>query len=178
MKHAVPVRRELGIRTIFNMLGPLTNPANARGQILGVFAPDLTESFAAVLRALGSKRAFLVHGRDGLDEITVTTTTRVTELHDGRLRTYELDPLPLIGAYHAADSLRGGPPEANAVITRRVLAGESGAARDIVLLNAAAGIVAGGKADDLNQGFELAKIAIDSGQAAAKLEALIEHTRT
>ena len=85
MKHAAPVRRELGVRTIFNMLGPLTNPANARGQILGVFAPELTESFAAVLRALGSKRVFIVHGRDGLDEITVTTTTRVTELRDGRL---------------------------------------------------------------------------------------------
>ena len=178
MKHAAPVRRELGIRTIFNMLGPLTNPANARGQILGVFAPELTESFAAVLRTLGSKRAFIVHGRDGLDEITVTTTTRVTELHDGRLRTYELDPLPFIGAYHPADSLRGGSPQENAAITRRVLAGESGAARDIVLLNAAAGIVAGGKADDLRKGFELAEISIDSGQAAAKLQALIEHTKT
>jgi anthranilate phosphoribosyltransferase len=177
MKHAAPVRRELGIRTIFNMLGPLTNPANARGQILGVFAPELTESFAAVLRALGSKRAFIAHGRDGLDEITVTTTTRVTELRDGRLRTYELDPLPLIGAYHPADSLRGGAPETNAAITRRVLAGESGAARDVVLLNAAAGIVAGERADDLAQGFELAKISIDSGQAAAKLQALIEHTK-
>ncbi|MFH1970245.1 MAG: anthranilate phosphoribosyltransferase, partial [Verrucomicrobiota bacterium] len=177
MKHAVPVRRELGIRTIFNMLGPLTNPANARGQILGVFAPELTEIFAAVLRALGSKRAFVVHGRDGLDEITVTTTTRVTELRDGRLRTYELDPLPLIGDYHSLDSLRGGSPEANAAITRRVLAGESGAARDIVILNAAAGIAAGGKAADLPQGFELAKISIDSGQAAAKLQALIEQSK-
>ena len=177
MKHVAGVRRELGVRTIFNMLGPLTNPANARGQILGVFAPELTESFAAVLRALGSKRAVIVHGRDGLDEITVTTTTRVTELRDGRLRTYELDPLPLIGAYHSLDSLRGGSPEANATITRRVLAGESGAARDIVLLNAAAGIVTGGKADDLQQGFELAKISVDSGQAAAKLQALIAQSK-
>ncbi|MDD5676752.1 MAG: anthranilate phosphoribosyltransferase [Kiritimatiellae bacterium] len=177
MKHVAPVRRELGVRTVFNMLGPLTNPANARGQILGVFAPELTESFAAVLRELGSKRVFIVHGRDGLDEITVTTTTRVTELRDGRLRTYELDPLPLIGAYYSMDTLRGGSPQENAAITRRVLAGESGAARDIVLLNAAAGIVAGGKADDLKNGFELAKISIDSGQAAAKLAALIEHTR-
>jgi anthranilate phosphoribosyltransferase len=177
MKHAAPVRRELGIRTIFNMLGPLTNPANARGQILGVFAPELTESFAAVLRALNSKRAFIVHGRDGLDEITVTTTTRVTELRDGRLRTYELDPLPLIGAYHSLESLRGGSPQENAAITRRVLAGESGAARDIVLLNAAAGIVAGGKADTLEEGFKLAQTSIDSGQAAAKLAALAEHTK-
>ena len=100
-----------------------------------------------------------------------------TDAGDGRLRTYELDPLPLIGAYHPADSLRGGSPEANAAITRGVLAGENGAARDVVLLNAAAGIVAGGKADDLNQGFELAKNSIDSGQAAAKLQALIEHTK-
>ncbi len=177
MKYAVPVRRELGIRTIFNMLGPLTNPANARGQILGVFAPELTESFAAVLRILNSKRAIVAHGRDGLDEITVTTTTRITELRDGHLRTYELDPLPLIGAYSSADSLRGGSPEVNAAITRQVLAGAQGPARDIVLLNAAAGIVAGGKADDLPRGFELAQASIDSGRAAAKLQALIEHTQ-
>lgn len=177
MRHVAPVRRELGVRTIFNMLGPLTNPANARGQILGVFKPELTEIFAAVLRALGSNRVFIVHGRDGLDEITVTTTTRVTELRDGRLRTYELDPLPFIGAYHPPAALRGGSPQENATITRRVLAGENGATRDIVLLNAAAGIVAGGKADDLLQGFEIAQCAIDSGQAAAKLEALIEHTK-
>ncbi|MBI2442087.1 MAG: anthranilate phosphoribosyltransferase [Lentisphaerae bacterium] len=177
MKHAAPVRRELGVRTIFNMLGPLTNPANARGQILGVFAPELTESFAAVLRTLGSKRVFIVHGRDGLDEITVTTTTRITELRDGRLKTYEFDPLPLIGAYSSPDALRGGTPEENAAITRSVLAGEHGPQRDIVLLNAAAGIAAGGKANSLEEGFRLAAISIDSGQAAAKLQALIEHTR-
>lgn len=177
MKHAAPIRRELGVRTIFNMLGPLTNPANARGQILGVFAPELTESFAAVLRTLGSKRAFIVHGQDGLDEITVTTTTRVTELRDGRIRTYELDPLPLIGVYHASESLRGGSPGENAAITRRVLEGQPGAPRDIVLLNAAAGIVAGGKADTLEAGFKLAQASIDSGQAAGKLDALIKHSR-
>lgn len=177
MKYAAPIRRELGIRTIFNMLGPLTNPANARGQILGVFAPELTESFAFVLRTLGSKRAFIVHGLDGLDEITVTTTTRITELRNGHIRTYEFDPLPLIGAYHDPESLRGGSPDENAAITRRILEGAPGAPRDVVLLNAAAGIVAGSKADTLEEGFKLARTSIDSGQAAEKLRALIEHSR-
>lgn len=177
MKHAAPVRRELGLRTIFNMLGPLTNPANARGQILGVFAPELTESFAEVLRSLGSKRSFIVHGRDGLDEITVTTTSRVTELRDGRVRTYELDPLPLIGAFSAIEALKGGAPKENAAIIRGILSGKRGPSRDIVLLNAAAGIVAGGKADTLESGFKLAEASIDSGQAAAKLQGLAAHTK-
>ncbi len=177
MRHAAPVRRELGVRTLFNMLGPLANPAGARGQILGVFAPDLTEPFAAVLRELGSRRAFIVHGHDGLDEITVTAPTRVTELRDGRIRTCELDPLPLIGAYHPAAALQGGEPSVNAAITRRVLAGEPGAPRDIVLLNAAAGIVAGGRADSIEAGFELARQSLDSGRAAAALEALVEFGR-
>ncbi len=174
MKHAGGVRRELGVRTIFNLLGPLTNPAGARGQILGVFDPALTEPFARVLMALGSRRAFVVHGRDGLDEITVTTTTRITELNAGRIRTYEFDPLELIGEYHDLQELAGGAPEFNAGIIRSVLAGEPGARRDVVLLNAAAGIVAGGRADDLRTGLELAKASIDGGAAAAKLNAWVE----
>jgi anthranilate phosphoribosyltransferase len=177
MKHAAGVRKELGVRTIFNMLGPLTNPAGALGQILGVFDPSLTEPFAEVLRALGSRRVFIVHGRDGLDEITVTTTTRITELRADRLRTYEFDPKPLIGEYYAAADLAGGAPEFNADLIRRVLAGEPGARREAALLNAAAGIAAGGKADALEQGYALAKAALDGGQAAAKLQALIEHCR-
>ena len=177
MKHAAGVRRELGIRTIFNMLGPLTNPAGATGQILGVFDPVLTEPFAHVLRALGSRSAFIVHGHDGLDEITVTTTTRITELRAGHIRTYEFDPLELTGAYHDLEELAGGTPEVNADIIRRILAGEPGACRDVALINAAAGIVVGDKAADLRQGMELAKASIDSGQAAAKLKALIEHCR-
>lgn len=174
MFRAAAVRRELSIRTIFNMLGPLTNPAGARGQILGVFDPALTEPFAQVLHALGSRRAFVVHGLDGLDEITVTTTTRVTELKDGRVRTYEFDPLEYIGDYHSSQSLAGGDPAFNAKIIRNILDGEPGACRDITLLNAAAGIVAGGKADNFRDGFSLAQGALDSGQAAAKLQALVD----
>jgi len=177
MKHVAGLRRELGFRTIFNLLGPLTNPAAARAQILGVFAPELTECLAAVLRELGSRRAFVVHGRDGLDEITVTAATRITELRDGRLRTYDFDPAPLIGRLHSPDSLRGGAPAENAALIRRILAGERGAPRDVVLLNAAAGIVAGGKAGDLREGFALASDSLDSGRAAAALQALADHTR-
>lgn len=177
MKHAGSVRRELGIRTIFNMLGPLTNPAGAKGQILGVFDPALTEPFASVLRALGSRRAFIVHGHDGLDEITVTTATRITELRDGNIRTYEFDPLPFIGEFHAVEDLAGGDPAFNAEIVRRILAGEQGARRDVVLINAAAGIVAGGKAATLEQAMELARASVASGQASAVLTRLIDHGR-
>lgn len=177
MKHAAPVRRELGIRTIFNMLGPLTNPANARGQILGVFAASLTEPFARVLHALGSRRAFVVHGSDGLDEITVTTTTRITELNEGRISTREFDPLPLIGEYHAAGSLLGGDPAKNASIMRCVLSGETGPARDVVLLNAAAGIVAGGKAASIEEGYRMAQASIDEGRAQKALDGLREHLK-
>ena len=177
MKHAAPVRKELGIRTIFNMLGPLTNPANARGQILGVFSAELTEPFARVLNSLGSRRAFIVHGNDGLDEITVTTTTRVTELNAGKINTYELDPLPLIGEYHKSGTLAGGDPSKNAAILRCVLEGETGPTRDIVLLNAAAGIVAGAKADTLEEGHRLAQKSIDDGQAQKALDGLREYLK-
>ncbi|MBU4200816.1 MAG: anthranilate phosphoribosyltransferase [Verrucomicrobia bacterium] len=173
MKHAAGVRRELGIRTIFNMLGPLTNPAGAKGQILGVFDPALTEPFAHVLRALGSRRAFIVHGHDGLDEITVTTATRITELRDGKIRTYEFDPLPLIGEYHQPAQLAGGDPSANAAIIQHILSGEPGAGRDIVLINAAAGIVAGGKAETVAEGYALAAASIDQGRAREVLGQLI-----
>ncbi len=177
MKHAMGPRRELGVRTVFNMLGPLTNPAGAKGQIIGVFSPELTEPFANVLRLLGSRRAFIVHGRDGMDEMTTTTTTRVSELADGRVRTYEFDPLELIEDYADAADLAGGDPEQNAAVTRSVLGGEKGACRDIVCLNAAAAIVAGGKADDLNAGWQCARESIDSGKAMQALEALVEGTR-
>ncbi|MDD5483689.1 MAG: anthranilate phosphoribosyltransferase [Kiritimatiellae bacterium] len=175
MKHAAPVRRELGIRTIFNMLGPLTNPANARGQILGVFSAELTEPFARVLAALGSRRAFIVHGNDGLDEITVTTTTRITELNNGRISTYEFDPLPFIGEYFPAGTLAGGDPAKNAAILRCVLAGEEGPAREIVLLNAAAGIAAGGHAETIEKGYLLARKSIDEGRAQKALDAMREN---
>jgi anthranilate phosphoribosyltransferase len=173
MKFAMGPRKELGVRTIFNMLGPLTNPAGAKGQLLGVFSPELTEPFAEVLMRLGSRRAFVVHGHDGMDEITTTAPTRVSELVDGRVKTYELDPLPFIDDYASAGDLRGGGPEVNAAIISSVLAGDKGPARDIVCLNAAAAIVAGGKADRLGDGWALATAAIDSGAARRALDLLI-----
>lgn len=173
MKHAMGPRRELGIRTIFNMLGPLSNPAGAKGQIIGVFAAELTEVFADVLRRLGSRRAFVVHGHDGMDEITVTTRTRVSELKDGRVRTYDFDPADLVGDYAEAAAIAGGDPAANAAITRRVLGGERGPCRDIVCLNAGAAIVAGEKAETLADGWRLAQESIDSGRARVALESLV-----
>jgi anthranilate phosphoribosyltransferase len=173
MKYAMGPRKELGFRTIFNMLGPLTNPAGARGQIIGVFAPALTEPFAQVLLRLGTRRAFIVHGQDGLDEITVTTTTRISELNKGTVKTYEFDPLPLIEDYADAAALKGGDPGTNAMITRAVLSGEKGPARDIVCLNAAAAIAAGGKADSIETGWEEAQASIDSGRGMKALEALV-----
>ena len=177
MKHAMGPRRELGVRTIFNMLGPLTNPAGAKSQIIGVFSPELTELFAHVLRLLGTHHAFIVHGKDGMDEITTTTTTRVSELASGKVRTYELDPLDFIESYASASDLAGGDPAANAAITRSVLSGDQGPRRDIVCLNAAAAIVAGGKADDLKQGWKTAQEAIDSGKANIALDGLIQATK-
>jgi len=173
MKYAMGPRKELGFRTIFNMLGPLTNPAGAKGQIIGVFAPALTEPFAQVLLRLGTRRAFVVHGQDGMDEITVTTTTRISELNHGTVKTFEFDPLRLIEDYADAASLKGGEPETNAGITRAVLAGERGPARDIVCLNAAAAIAAGGKADSIETGWEEAQASIDSGRAMQALENLV-----
>ena len=176
MKHVMPARRELGFRTIFNMLGPLTNPAGATGQVLGVFAPELTEMFAQALRELGSRRALVVHGHDGLDEITCTGGTRVSELRDGIVRTYEIDAEQLIGTTYDPEQLHGGDPTENAAITREVLGGAAGARRDVVLLNAAAAMVVGEKADSLTDGLELARESIDSGAAAATLQTLIEET--
>jgi len=176
MKHAGPVRRELGIRTIFNMLGPLTNPAGARGQILGVFSSELTPAFASALKELGSRRALVVHGNDGMDEITTTTTTRISELRDGKITTYEFDPGKYIEKFASMTDLEGGEPQANAAITKRVLSGEKGAHRDIVCLNAAGAIVAGGKTDRFDAAFDLAKQSIDSGAALRKLECLVART--
>ena len=177
MKHAMGPRREVGVRTIFNMLGPLTNPAGAQGQIIGVFAPDLTEPFAHVLNRLGLRRAFIVHGHDGMDEITTTTTTRVSELNNGRVRTYDLDPLEYIEQYAAPADLTGGDPGYNATVTRAVLSGEAGPARAIVCLNAAAAIVAGGKADTLKEGWTLAQASIDDGRARQVLDDLVRMTQ-
>lgn len=176
MKHAMGPRRELGLRTVFNMLGPLTNPAGAKGQIIGVFSPELTEPFANVLKLLGSRRAFIVHGHDGMDEMTTTTTTRVSELRDRRVTTYELDALDYIERYAELADLAGGDPADNGKIARSVLSGEKGPPRDIVCLNAAAAIVAGEKATDIRQGWAAAQESIDSGKALRALEKLIEGT--
>ena len=172
MKYAIGPRREIGIRTIFNTIAPLTNPADAKAQVLGVYAAELTTVHANVLKNLGTQHAFVVHGNDGLDEITTTTTTRVSELANGDVKTYTLDPIKLGIPKAEPASLLGSTPEENAEITSNILKGEKGPQRDIVLLNAAAAIVAGGKADSIETGLELAANSIDSGSALDKLEAL------
>ncbi len=172
MRYAIGPRQEIGIRTIFNALGPLTNPAGAQAQVLGVYTPALTEPLAHVLKNFGTHRAFVVHGGDGLDEITTTTTTQVSELADGAVNTYTLDPTELGIPTAQPSDLKGGAPEENAEMTLSVLRGETGPKRDIVLLNAAAAIVAGGKAEDLTAGLAVAAESIDSGRALEKLEGL------
>ena len=172
MKHAIGPRREIGIRTIFNAIGPLTNPAGAKAQVLGVYSPELTETHAHVLKNLGTKHAFIVHGADGLDEITTTTTTRISELKNGEVNTYTLDPTTFGISKANQESLLGGTPEENAEMTVNVLKGQLGPKRDIVLLNAGAAIVAGGKTDNIEIGIKLAADSIDSGNAFATLEGL------
>ncbi len=178
MKYAAKARKEVGIRSIFNMLGPLTNPAAANCQLLGVFAPELTEMFANALKLLGSKRVFVVHGHDGLDEISVCAATRVSELNDGMIRTYDISPEQFFGKPAAPEDLAGGTPMENAAITKAILSGEEkGAKRDVVLLNAGAALVAAGLASDLNSGIQLARESIDGGAALQKLDALVRFTR-
>ncbi len=177
MKYAGQARMECGIRSIFNMLGPLTNPAAATCQLLGVYAPELTEMFAQTLNLLGVKKAFVVHGHDGMDEITTTDKTRVTELNDGLIRTYELDPLTYFDAYSTPDELRGGDANDNAGILLDILSGAPGPKRDIVVLNSAAALVAAQKADTIQEGLLLAAETIDSQKAKQKLDALIQYTQ-
>jgi anthranilate phosphoribosyltransferase len=177
MKHAMTARKECGIRSIFNMLGPLTNPAAASCQVVGVYAPALTEMFANALHLLGVRRAFVVHGHDGMDEITTTDLTRVSELCDGRIKSYDLDPLTYFDDYAAPEALQGGEATENAAILTRILSGEKGAPRDIVLINAGAGLVAANAAADIRQGIQMAADSIDSGRAMKKLEALVQYTR-
>ncbi len=178
MRHAMRARREVGLRSIFNMLGPLTNPAGANCQLLGVFAPRLTEMFAQALRLLGTRHAFVVHGHEGLDEISVCAPTRISELRDGQVRTYDISPERFFGKRADGEALRGGTAEENAAITRGILNGSrQGAARDVVLINTGAALVAAGKAADLAEGIRLAAAAIDEGKAAEKLEQLVQYTR-
>jgi len=176
MRHAAAARKELGIRSIFNMLGPLTNPAGADCQLLGVFAPPLTEMFAEALRLLGSRRALVVHGHDGLDEISACAPTRVTELKDGLIRTYDIAPERFLGRRAAPAEIAGGDPAFNAALTRRILNGEPGGAREVVRLNAAAALMAAGRAEGFEDGLRLAAESIDGGAARTKLEQLVRFT--
>ncbi|PJF36855.1 MAG: anthranilate phosphoribosyltransferase [Candidatus Thermofonsia Clade 1 bacterium] len=178
MKHAIQPRRELGVRTLFNLLGPLTNPAGAARQLLGVYEAALTEPLAHVLHGLGAKAAFVVHGHGGLDELSTTGENQVSELRDGAVRTYTLDPRELGFAPCDPSELRGGDPQTNAAITRRILSGEmDGGKRDVVLLNAAAALVAGGAVGTLADGVRLATESLESGAALGKLEALIAYSQ-
>ncbi len=172
MKYAGPVRRDIGIRTIFNILGPLTNPAGADRQLLGVYDPALTTVLASVLKNLGTTHAFVVRGLDGLDEITMTDETRVSELKDGLVNTYNIKPEDFGFDRCAPDKLTGAGPEENAKIILDIFSGTLGPRRDIVVLNSAAAITAAGVAGDIKEGVAIAEGVIDSGAAGAKLEAL------
>ncbi len=173
MKHVMAARREMGIRTVFNMLGPLTNPAGANAQVIGVYAEALTEPLARVLAELGTLRAFVVHGADGLDEISNTGPSRISEVHEGVVRTSTVGPEDFGLQRSPISELQGGDREENAGIIRHILAGEPGPRRDIVLMNAAAALVVGRKARDLKEGVAVAAQSIDSGAAARTLADLV-----
>jgi anthranilate phosphoribosyltransferase len=172
MKYAIGPRREVGIRTIFNVLGPLTNPAKVTSQIMGVYAAELTSTLAQVLGNLGARHAFVVHGMDGLDEITITGKTKISEFKDGNVKDYDIRPSDFGMSSGKADDLKGGDAKENAAIAVAVLQGQKGTRRDIVLLNAAAGLVASGKASDIKEGIKISAESIDSGAAMKKLEQL------
>jgi anthranilate phosphoribosyltransferase len=178
MKHAAAPRREIGIRTVFNILGPLTNPAGAKAQVLGVADEALLQKLAQVLQGLGCHRALVVHGEDGLDEITVAGKTHVCELKGSSIESYTISPHDFGLSSASSDSLNGGSAEENAALLRRILAGALGPQRDVVLMNAAAVLMAGDKVETLKQGAALAAETIDSGHASTKLEQLVEFSRS
>jgi anthranilate phosphoribosyltransferase len=177
MKYAMKARTECKIRSIFNMLGPLTNPAAASCQILGVYAPELTEMFGKALDLLGVEKAFVVHGHDGMDEMTTTDLTRVTELNDGMIKTYDVDPLTYFDEYADPKDLLGGDVKRNAAIIRAILSGGKGPKQNIVLLNAGAGLVAADAAPSIEKGIEMALKSIETGAAMEKLELLADYTK-
>jgi anthranilate phosphoribosyltransferase len=177
-RFVVPVRRELAVRTIFNFLGPLTNPAGATRQLIGVSAPDMLETMAGALAQLGSVRALVVSSEDGLDELSTSAPTRVVEVNGERIDRYTLSPADCGLPEAPPDAIPGGDPAENARITRAILAGETGAARDIAVLNAGAAIYAGGRAESIADGVALAQEAIDSGAAQRTLEHYVELTHT
>ncbi|WOI52083.1 anthranilate phosphoribosyltransferase [Parvularcula sp. LCG005] len=178
MKFVAPIRSTLGIRTLFNLLGPLTNPAGARRQLLGVYDEALVRPIAETLKALGSKRAFVVHGDDGLDELTVTGGSHVCVLKDGKIEEWVLTPEDAGLDRHPGEALTGGDAATNAKALREVLEGKKSAYRDAVVLNTAAGLIVSGKEDDIEEAARRAEKAIDSGAAAKKLEALIQYTNS
>jgi anthranilate phosphoribosyltransferase len=176
MKHVQPVRRELRLRTVFNLLGPLTNPANASAQVVGVYSESLVEKLAEALCQLGLDRALVVHGEDGLDEITISGKTKVAEVRDGKVRSYEVTPEEFGLQRAPLSSISGGDATTNAAIIREILDGVRSPRRDIILLNAAAALVASGKANSIAEGVPLASESLDSRAALKKLEALIAFT--
>lgn len=179
MKYAIGPRSEIGIRTIFNILGPLTNPAGAKRQLLGVYDESLTETLAHVLKNLGSKRVFIVHGEEGLDEISICGRTKISELKEnGDISTYWITPEDFGLKRASLDEIKGGDVDKNLDMALEVLKGKDGARREAILLNSAFGIMAGGKADTVEQGIELAAKSIDSGAALEKLERLKKITST
>jgi anthranilate phosphoribosyltransferase len=176
MQHVQTARRELRLRTVFNLLGPLTNPAHASAQVVGVYSVDLVEKLAEVLSMLGLHRAMVVHGLDGLDEITITGPTRIAEVNNGAVRSYEVTPEEFGMTRSSLEDIAGGDATANAAIIRGVLSGKHSPKRDVILLNAAAALVVAGKAEHLVQAMPLAAQSIDSGAAAGKLSALVQFT--
>jgi anthranilate phosphoribosyltransferase len=173
-----PARRELRIRTVFNLLGPLTNPAHASAQIVGVYSAELVEKLAYALNMLGVRRALVVHGNDGLDEITITGPTRVAEVRDSMVKTYEIEPEQFGLKRAPLSAISGGDVQENAEIIREILAGKHSARRDVVLLNAAAALVASGRADSIFDALPVAAKSLDSGAAREKLEALVRFTNS
>ncbi len=178
MKYVQPARRELRLRTVFNLLGPLTNPAHASAQVVGVYSEDLVEKLAQALLQLGLQRALVVHGADGLDEITITGATKVAEVRDGAVRVYSITPEQFGLQRAPLEAISGGDVCANAAIIRSILAGDRSPRRDVVLLNAAAALVAAGRADSIKDAIPIAAYSIDSGDAAGKLELLVRFTNT
>ena len=177
MKYVQPARRELRLRTVFNLLGPLTNPANASAQVVGVYSDDLVEKLAEALSMLGLHRAMVVHGSDGLDEITLSGMTRVAEVRDGQVRTYEVTPEEFGLTRAPLEAISGGDAPENARIIQEILSGKKSPCRDVVLLNAAATLVAAGRANHLSEAMPMATKSIDSGAAQAKLEGLVAFTQ-
>lgn len=177
MKNVSGVRKELGIRTVFNLMGPLIHPGDIKGQMVGVYDPKITKLYAEVLKSCGRERAIVVHGNEGLDEISISTTTTVSELRDGEIKDYILDPREYGFKYYPEESIAGGTPKENMKIMFDILNGEKGARRDIIVLNSAAALYVGKAVDDYKSGIELAEEILDSGKALKKLEDILEYSK-